>query len=518
MTVNQHQSKPIESRPSKSSKASYGDSIGLYVYRLVDFSEPLSLTLVSANSAAAQMTGVKTQSIIGKTIGEAFPNIAETQLPEQYAQVVHTQKPLTLDKVDYSDRRVDEATFSYEAFPLGTDCVCVAFENVTQRRLEWLLRHEQAAQLKVLFNQAAVGIARLSPEGHWIQVNQRLCDILGYSFSELLGKSFQEVTHPDDADLDGDIYNQLVQKKTDNVNFEKRYLTKSGDTIWADVTVSNVYDATGRLAYFVATIQDITERRQFSLRLQQQKDDLLAVNMMLTNTMATLEQRNEELDQFAYVASHDLKSPLRAIANLTTWIEEDLGESLQAHNAEQFKLLKNRVHRMEGLINGLLEYSRVGRTHQSHEQVDVSKIIEGVIETLEVPAEFIIDVVSPMPVFEAKRVPLTQVFLNLIDNAIKHHQNSKSGKVTISAHELADYHEFTVTDNGPGIETNYHEKIFEIFQTLQPRDELETTGIGLSIVQKMVHTEGGEITVESVPTEGATFTFTWPKMPRKISI
>lgn len=270
--------------------------------------------------------------------------------------------------------------------------------------------------------------------------------------------------------------------------------------------------------------ENITERKRYEQRhaeqeaalksaniaLQHQKNDLLTVNMMLTDTMAMLEQRNQELDQFAYVTSHDLKAPLRAIANLATWIEEDLGAELPAENKEQFELLKSRVQRMEGLINGLLEYSRIGRTHQSRERVDVAELLAEVIDSISPLGEFTVEVAPDMPVLEATKVPLVQVFSNLITNAIKHHDRP-DGTVRISARELDKAYEFSVTDDGPGIDPAYHEKIFTIFQTLKARDQLESTGIGLSLVKKIVTSEGGTVTVDSEPGKGATFRFTWSK-------
>lgn len=274
--------------------------------------------------------------------------------------------------------------------------------------------------------------------------------------------------------------------------------------------------------------ENITERKRYEQRhaeqeeqlqsaniaLQRQKHDLLTVNMILTDTMTTLEQRNQELDQFAYVTSHDLKAPLRAIANLATWIEEDLGAGLPAENREQFELLKGRVQRMEGLIDGLLEYSRIGRTHQSHERIDIAELLAEIIDSISPLGRFSVEVAPDMPVLEATKIPLVQLFSNLITNAIKHHDRP-DGTVWISVRELDQAYEFSVADDGPGIDPAYHEKIFTIFQTLKPRDQLESTGIGLSLVKKIVTTKGGTVTVESEPGEGAIFRFTWPKSPNQ---
>lgn len=255
--------------------------------------------------------------------------------------------------------------------------------------------------------------------------------------------------------------------------------------------------------YAGVAFENITERKR-------REEDLLTANILLTETMALLEHRNQELDQFAYVASHDLKAPLRAIANLATWIEEDIGALLPPENKDQFDLLKSRVSRMEGLINGLLAYSRVGRISPHSEQVDVQKMLTGIVGSLLPKDEFTVEIGPNMPTIRTQKILLSQVFLNLISNAIDHH-NRSDGHIEVSVQSLKDAYEFTISDDGPGIEADYHDKIFAIFQTLKARDDFESTGIGLSIVRKILTEVGGSISIESALGEGTTFRFTWPK-------
>jgi light-regulated signal transduction histidine kinase (bacteriophytochrome) len=225
-----------------------------------------------------------------------------------------------------------------------------------------------------------------------------------------------------------------------------------------------------------------------------------------------LEQSNRELDQFAYVASHDLKAPLRGIANLAQWLEEDLGDRITGDSREHLKLLKGRVHRMEALIEGILAYSRAGRVRDTVEYVDPANLIATVVDML-APAGVTINVQPRLPTLLAERVPLQQVFMNLIGNAIKYGRRF-GAVVTIGAEEKGDLIQFSVSDNGPGIAPQYHDKIWQIFQTLAPRDEVEGTGIGLSVVRKLVEMRGGRAWVESTVGEGSTFFFTWPLRPR----
>jgi signal transduction histidine kinase len=201
---------------------------------------------------------------------------------------------------------------------------------------------------------------------------------------------------------------------------------------------------------------------------------------------------------------------LRAIANLSEWIEEDLAEVLTEDTRHQMNLLRGRVHRMEALINGLLQYSRVGRIKTEPEIVDVNTLLTEIISSLEYPDEFRIEIEGEMPTLRTERLPLQQVFTNLISNGIKHRDRS-DGRVKLSVREQGYFYEFSVTDDGQGIDPKYHEKVFVIFQTLEARDKTENTGIGLSIVKKAVETQGGTITLESQVGQGTTFRFTWPK-------
>ncbi len=224
----------------------------------------------------------------------------------------------------------------------------------------------------------------------------------------------------------------------------------------------------------------------------------------------SLEKSNKELDQFAHIVSHDLKAPLRAISNLSLWLEEDLGASLSGENRDNFIKLRSRVVRMESLINGILQYSKAGTEQIADESIDVYELLLEVIELLAPASHIKIRVNSSMPVLVGPKIMLLQVFSNLLSNAIKYNDKTE-GLVNVYCSEKADCFEFVVEDNGPGISPEYHEKIFVIFQTLQSRDKFESTGIGLTIVKRIVMARGGAIRVESSLGQGSKFIFTWPK-------
>ncbi|MGL5060684.1 MAG: PAS domain S-box protein [Microcoleus sp.] len=381
--------------------------------------------------------------------------------------------------------------------------------DISDRKRSEIALAQSARRFRDTFEQAAVGMAQANLDGKLLLVNQKLCEILGYSRQELLEKRFQEITLPEDLEVELAYLDQLLAGERENYALEKRYIRKDGELVWANLTVSQIQEPNGNQC-LMGVVEDIRERKQAEEAVRLRAEELSSATRRLRQTTNILHKRNQELDQFAYVVSHDLKAPLRAIANLSSWIEEDLGDAMTEDTAHQMNLLRGRVHRMEALIEGLLQYSRVGRMQVASETVQVDKLLAEIVDSLAPPPEFAVEIGRGMPTFVTERLPLQQVFANLISNAIKHNR-SGSGNVQISVRELADFYEFAVADDGPGIAPQYHDKVFVIFQTLEARDRVENTGIGLSLVKKIVEGQGGNISLESAEGEGAIFRFTWPK-------
>lgn len=233
--------------------------------------------------------------------------------------------------------------------------------------------------------------------------------------------------------------------------------------------------------------------------------------------VTNLEKINRELDQFAYIVSHDLKAPLRAMSSLVSWIEEDSGEFMTRDSKENLQTIVGRIHRMENLIQGILAYSKAGKGKTEKVPVNVKELVTEIIDSIAVPSH--ISITNNVDVIEmlTEKIKISQVFANLISNAIKYNDKA-SGEIEIGCYELGDWTQFYVKDNGPGIEKEYHEKVFMIFQTLSSRDEVESTGIGLAIVKKIVEEQNGKIWVESEPGNGCRFVFTWPAISTSIII
>jgi signal transduction histidine kinase/CheY-like chemotaxis protein len=257
--------------------------------------------------------------------------------------------------------------------------------------------------------------------------------------------------------------------------------------------------------------QTLAQQQQIEQQLRDRVIEIEQTNLRLSVATNLLEKRNQELDEFACIASHDLQAPLRGIANLTDWLAKDLGDQLPAENQQQIDLIQSRILQMSTLINGLLQYARVGRERVDAMTINVGKIVAEVVETIDPPPEFRIKVAENLPTLRTQVLLLKQVFANLIGNAIKYH-DLPNGTVEILATERDYFWQFTVVDDGPGIAPEHHKKIFGIFQTLMVRSDNNSSGVGLAIVQKIVESQGGVVWVDSALGRGSAFSFTWPKV------
>jgi len=373
------------------------------------------------------------------------------------------------------------------------------FDDITARKQAEAALSASEALYRQTFELATAGIAHVDLTGRLMKVNRSLCEILGYSEKELIGRSVKEVSHPEDRDLTDAQRARLHEGGLDSVRFEKRYLKNGGSIVWVDLAVAVARDAHGHPQYEVALFDDITARK--------------AAEAALRGAHEELKRSNAELEQFAYVASHDLQEPLRMVSSYTQLLMRRYGDKLDGDAKEFTAFIVDGATRMKQLIEDLLAYSRVGTRDKNFKPVGAESPLERALANLRAAIQDSGATVTrdKLPTVHCDEVQLAQLFQNLIGNALKFRKPDAAPAVHVGAADHGEEWEFTVRDNGIGIEPQYFERIFLVFQRLHNKGEYPGTGIGLAIVKKVVERHGGRIWVQSQLGAGTTFHFTMPK-------
>lgn len=366
-----------------------------------------------------------------------------------------------------------------------------AFSSLSNRLIE------RSAFADAIFKGAADGIIAIDESSRILTVNPAAEQIFGYEASAMRGRNIDMLLPEAFRHQHRLLVEEAVISENGRLMAENRDvqgIRSDGTEIPLEVSIS--YTVTDNRKSFVGIIRDVSERRL----AEQQKQEMIAA----------LERSNAELDSFAYIASHDLKAPLRVIDNASLWLEEDLEEFLNEDTRESMGLLRSRIVRMERLLDDLLEHSRIGRVEIADETVSGKELMENVIGLLDASQAFRIEVAPEFENIQLLRMPIQNVLLNLVSNAIKHHDRD-SGLIEVSVQDLGQHYEISVSDDGPGVCPEFHEKVFGLFQTLKPRDEVEGSGMGLAMVKKNIEVAGGHISLLSDGKRGSCFRFTWPK-------
>jgi PAS domain S-box-containing protein len=446
--------------------------------------------IIYANQAATQviynLVGFVPAEFLGKTHWEVFPWSVGNLVEQEYRRAA-------TDWVSVHFESLYEPTgtwFEIHAYP-STEGLGIYFRDINNRKQIEMVRIKAEQERDRFFNISLDLLAIGNFDGYFTRLNPASERILGFTSEELMGQPFIDFVHPEDRDRTLACAQRLTIGEI-AIDFQNRYRCQDGSYRW--LSWSAMPDLEHKLWY--ASGHDITEQ-QAVLRERQQ-------------AQIALEARNQELDSFVYVVSHDLKAPLRAIANLSQWIEDDLAGVLTADTQQQMDLLRNRVYRMEATIDGLLDYARIGRSDEQIESFGVAQLLAEVIDSIAPPPTFRIDIAPNLPTLYTKRLFLSQIFANLIGNAIVHHDRP-DGSIQISCQDRGDVYEFVIADDGPGIAPEYHDRIFTIFQAVNPQNRSDSTGVGLAIVKKIVDTEGGTIWLDSELGKGTKFYFTWLK-------
>ena len=478
------------------------------------------------NEAAARLLGWTQAELVGGRIHDVIHSRRPDGSPYPPQEC-----PIHLALVDGEPRQKESDTFwrkDGSSVPVEFDCqpivrhgeivgVLVSFRDRSEKqraeeRTSQLIREQYArakaeyqhAQLRDMLVQAPALICVTRGPQHVIETVNELysraigdVDVVGKAIREVVpGAPSHHLAMIDRAYETGEPYagSEVAGPILGNVGSVGQFF---------NFVVQPLRDETGLVYGLLIHAVDVTDLETARRQVRTRADEL-------GRLARALEISNRELDSFAYAASHDLRAPLRGIANLAQWIEEDLAsQGMREETREMLQLMRVRMHRMESLIEGLLEYSRAGRTRQRPEMVDTGRLVADIVDLLS-PPEGVAISVGDAPTFRTERLPLQQVLQNLITNAIKHARRDDP-QITIAARDAGDFYEFAIADNGAGIEQRYHDRIWGIFQTLETRDKVEGTGIGLALVKKVVESQGGRAWVESEPGRGATFKFFWRK-------
>jgi PAS domain S-box-containing protein len=374
-------------------------------------------------------------------------------------------------------------------------------ERITQQTEELKIKNKELNKLSIVASKADNSIIITDENGLITWVNDGFIRLSSFSFNEVVGQNVFAFFTGKNTDADAISSIQNAVNSSNSFSGELLRYKKNGKSFWSQITMTPIEADADNSKQFIFIESDITPRK------------IAEEKMIQYNT--SLEKTNKELDKFAYVVSHDLKAPLRAIGNLTGWIEEDMGDNLPETIKPHFDVIKGRVVRMEGLIDGILEYTKLTKKEGESSIVDSNILIKESFDLLGISENVIFHMNDDFPLIKTEKIKLEQVFLNLFNNAIKY--NDKADKqIWVGCKDLGDSFEFYVKDNGPGIEERYHDKIFVIFQTLNARDQVEARGIGLAIVKNIIDEAGGNIWVTSEKNLGATFYFTWPKQKKRV--
>lgn len=348
------------------------------------------------------------------------------------------------------------------------------------------------------FNSLAIGLALVSPEGKWLDVNPALCQIVGYTFSELILLTFQNITHPNDLNADLENLKKFINNETDLYHTEKRYIHKNGLIVWVDLIVSVVRDTENKPLFFISQVQDITERKNSESQLTEQKNHLNTLSLYLT-------QQNTKLEEFNQIVSHNLRTPAGNIQLLLKLFEQ--AESLEEKNELMESLIVSSDSLMETL-NELVTMIKVKDLNNlSQERVvfqdifnKVSHMLIAVIRKQHVQIEVDFQVSDII----YSRIYLESIIINLLSNAIKYRSAKRTPKIKFRSFIENESLILEVSDNGMGIDlVKFQGQIFKLNQTFH--DHPEAIGLGLYMIKNHIKSLGGNISVASTPDVGSTF-------------
>ena len=474
--------------------------------------------VVEWNPAAEQIFGYARAAVLGQPIAELIipPEYREKHYQGLARYRATGEGPMLGKRLEVEGLRSDGSRFPIELAIMPTHIgekphFTAHLRDITERKRADVQLRESAQRLRATYDHAFVGITEVDLHGRFVRVNEHFCAMTGYSRSELLGRSFAAITHPDDRVYAQELFDEQMRGERPVYSHQKRYLHKSGEVLWIEIQASAVKDENGMPLYGIRIIHDISDRKRAEEALQELTATL---EQRVEERTQALEQVNQELKAFSYTVSHDLRAPLRAMEGFAAILLDEFGDKLGEDGQRYARRIVDAATRMDDLIQGLLVYSRLASSDLHLQRVELASLVEtAVAELRESPegAAAMITIQPPFPAVRANRIVLGQIVTNLLSNAVKFAPKDRAPVVRVWSEPQGASVRLWVEDNGIGIAPEHQAEIFNVFQRLHGPDAYPGTGIGLAIIRKGAERMGGRSGVISELGQGSRF---WVELPK----